>query len=298
MDMAESPVSVQPPWPSPAKLNLFLHVTGRRPDGYHLLQTVFQFIDLCDELYFEPRDDGRIVRIDPLPGIAPEQDITVRAARLLQARAGGSAGAAIRINKRIPVGGGLGGGSSNAATALWALNRLWGLGLDIDELAGIGLTLGADVPVFVRGQAAWAEGVGERLIPIPLDEPWYLVIVPPVQVSTASIFAAPDLTRDCELLTIDRFLSGDQGLNVCEPVVCSRYPEVAKALGWLRRHVPATMSGTGSCVFARFEDRQAAEALHACLPAGWRGFVARGMNRSPLLARIGDSEFDRGRGKL
>lgn len=285
-------------WPAPAKLNLFLHIIGRRPDGYHLLQTVFQFIDLCDALSFEPRDDGGIIRIDPLPGIAPEQDITVRAARLLQAESGSSAGVAIRIAKQIPIGGGLGGGSSNAATTLWALNRLWGLGLEVDELARLGLALGADVPVFVRGRAAWAEGIGEQLTPLPLDEPWYLVVVPPVQVPTASIFAAPDLTRDCELLTIGGFLSGDQALNVCEPVVCSRYPEVADALGWLRRHVPATMSGTGSCVFARFDDPMAAGDLLSRLPTGWRGFVARGLNHSPLLTRIGDSDFAGGRGKL
>lgn len=278
--------------PAPAKLNLFLHVVGRRPDGYHLLQTVFQFIDLCDWLDFEPRGDRRIVRIDPIPGLDPERDITVRAARLLQARTGVSAGVAIRIDKRIPLGGGLGGGSSNAATTLWALNRLWGLGLGVDVLAGFGLELGADVPVFVRGQAAWAEGVGERLTPIALDESWYTVVVPPVAVATAAIFGMPDLTRDCELLTIDRFLSGDQGLNVCEPVVCARYPEVAEALDWLRRHVPektgntVRMSGTGSCVFARCKRRDEAETLLAGLPSGWRGFVARGLNSSPLMARI------------
>ncbi len=290
-------------WPAPAKLNLFLHVIGRRADGYHLLQTVFQFIDLCDYLTFEPRAGGEIVRLDPLPGVAPERDITARAARLLQGRLpdGGEAGrpgVAIRIDKRIPIGGGLGGGSSDAATTLWALNRLWGLGLGVDDLAALGLALGADVPVFVRGRAAWAEGVGERLTPVDLPEPWYLVVVPPVQVSTAEVFALPDLTRDCEILTIDRFLSGDQGLNVCEPVVRGRYPAVAAALDWLRAHAPATMSGTGACVFARFDAETDARALMARLPSGWQGFVARGLNRSPLLERIADSEFERRRGKL
>lgn len=290
-------------WPAPAKLNLFLHVTGRRADGYHLLQTVFQFIDLCDWLSFEPRPEGDIVRLDPLPGIAPERDITVRAARLLQGRAAGRPGVAIRIDKRIPIGGGLGGGSSDAATTLWALNRLWGLGLGIDELAGLGLALGADVPVFVRGRAAWAEGVGERLTPIALPEPWYLVVVPPVQVSTAEVFALPDLTRDCEILTIDRFLSGDQGLNVCEAVVCGRYPEVAGALDWLRGHAPARsgearMSGTGACVFAPFDAESDARAVMARMPPGWRAFVARGLNRSPLLERIADSAFEPCRGTL
>lgn len=274
-------------WPAPAKLNLFLHVTGRRPDGYHLLQTVFQFIDFCDVIDFEPRDDGRLVRLDPLPGVAPEADLTLRAAQLLREHGGVRHGVGVRVCKRIPIGGGLGGGSSDAATTLWALNRLWGLGLDVDELADLGLRLGADVPVFVRGRAAWAEGVGERLTPVEIEEPWYLVVVPPVQVPTAQIFAAPELTRNCEVLKIDRFLSGDHGLNVCEPVVCARYPEVAAALDWLRQYAPARMSGTGACVFAPFQQRTEAEAVLGRLPAGWRGLVARGLNRSPLLARAG-----------
>ncbi len=307
MRATDAAIPVRTPWPAPAKLNLFLHIVGRRPDGYHLLQTVFQFLDYCDWLGFEPRADGRVVRLDPLPGIAPEQDITVRAARLLQARTGVDHGVGIRIDKRLPIGGGLGGGSSNAATTLWALNRLWGLDLGVDVLAGLGLELGADVPVFIRGRAAWAEGVGERLTPIALDEPWYLVVVPPVRIPTASVFGMPDLTRDCELLTIDRFLSGDQGVNVCEAVVCARYPEVGAALDWLRRHVALSsggvvrMSGTGSCVFARCDRREAAEELLASLPQEWRGFVAQGRNRSPLMARLEGTEssgsgFDAGSG--
>lgn len=273
-------------WPAPAKINLFLHITGRRPDGYHLLQTVFQFLDYCDYLGFALRDDGEIRRSLPLPGVAAGADLTIRAARLLQRHCGVAQGVEISIDKRIPLGGGLGGGSSNAATTLWALNCLWKLDLSTDALAGLGLRLGADVPVFVRGQAAWAEGIGEVLSPVVLEEPWYLVLTPAAQVSTAEIFGAPELTRDSDTLTIDGFLSGDQGLNVCEPVVRARYPRVAEALDWLSRYAPARMSGTGACVFARFDRREAAEAVHARMPAGWRGFVAKGCNRSPLLAKV------------
>lgn len=274
-------------WPAPAKINLFLHITGRRPDGYHLLQTVFQFLDYCDYLSFKLRDDGAIRRSSPLPGIDPEADLTVRAARLLQRHAGVAQGVEISLDKRIPLGGGLGGGSSDAATTLWALNCLWNLDLSPDTLAALGLQLGADVPVFVRGRAAWAEGVGEILTPLPLEEPWYLVLMPEVQVPTAAVFAAPDLTRDSDALTIDGFLSGDHGVNVCEPVVRARYPRVGEALDWLSRYAPARMSGTGACVFARFAEREAAEAVRAQLPAGWRGFVTKGCNRSPLLAKVG-----------
>lgn len=273
-------------WPAPAKVNLFLHVVGRRSDGYHELQTVFQFLDHCDRLYFWPRPDGRILRTDPLPGLDPESDLTVRAARMLQRESGTGMGADIAVDKRIPLGGGLGGGSSDAATTLWALNHLWGVGLGVDALAVLALRLGADVPVFVRGRAAWAEGVGECLTPVVLDEPWYVVVVPPVRVSTAQVFAAPDLTRDSRPLTIDGFLSGDQGVNVCEPVVRARYPEVAEVLDWLGGFAPARMSGTGACVFAGFGDRGRAEAVLAVLPNRWRGFVARGRNRSPLLDMV------------
>jgi 4-diphosphocytidyl-2-C-methyl-D-erythritol kinase len=227
-----------------------------------------------------------IRRTTLLPGIAPEDDLTVRAARLLQGHAGVRQGVEIRIDKRLPLGGGLGGGSSDAATTLWGLNCLWGLGLSSDDLAGLGLQLGADVPVFVRGRAAWAEGVGEILTPLTLEEPWYLVLMPDVHVPTAAIFAAPELTRDCDALTIGGFLSGDHGLNVCEPVVRARYPKVAEALDWLSQYAPARMSGSGACVFARFAQRQAAEDVRRGLPAGWRGFVAKGCNRSPLLAKV------------
>ncbi|MDX9741379.1 MAG: 4-(cytidine 5'-diphospho)-2-C-methyl-D-erythritol kinase [Gammaproteobacteria bacterium] len=273
-------------WPAPAKLNLFLHIVGRREDGYHLLQTVFQFIDLCDTLHVGLRGDGRIRRAGGLPGLDPEADLAVRAARLLQEYTGTRLGADLDIDKRIPAGGGLGGGSSDAATALWALNCLWNLHLDVDALAELGLRLGADVPVFVRGHAAWAEGVGERLSPLEPAMPWYLVVVPPVHVSTTEIFADPALTRNCQPLKIGGFLSGDHAVNVCEPVVRRRCPEVAEALEWLGAHAPARMSGTGSSIFAAFPTREAAAAVHAYLPAKWAGFVCRGMNRSPLLARV------------
>ncbi|MEW6352671.1 MAG: 4-(cytidine 5'-diphospho)-2-C-methyl-D-erythritol kinase [Pseudomonadota bacterium] len=272
-------------WPAPGKLNLFLHVTGRRADGYHTLQTVFQFIDYGDTLEFASRADGVIRDVRPLPGVAPEDNLVVRAARALQAAAGVAQGADITLTKRLPLGGGLGGGSSDAATTLVALNELWGAGLSLDELAALGLRLGADVPVFVRGQAAWAEGVGEQLTPVTLDEPWYAVVTPPCRVSTQAIFNAPDLTRDTPPIKIADFLAGFAG-NDCELAVTRRYPEVAQALRWLGKYAPSRMTGTGGCVFAPFKDEAAARAairqLAEVWPAGWRGFAARGLNRSPL----------------
>lgn len=267
---------------APAKLNLFLHVLGRRKDGYHELQTVFQFLDLCDELTFARRDDGVIVRNGGLAGLAAEEDLVVRAARALQQASGVAYGAEISVNKRIPAGGGLGGGSSDAATTLVALVRLWDLEWDRQRLAELGLALGADVPVFVHGEAAWAEGVGERLTPVALDEPWYLVVDPGVAVSTAAVFQAPELTRDSPRLTIRDFVSGG-GRNDFEPVVRARYPEVAAALDWLEGHGQARLTGTGGCVFAAFATQAAAAAAHAQLPRQWNGFVARGLNRSPII---------------
>lgn len=268
-------------WPAPAKLNLFLHVTGRRPDGYHTLQTVFQFLDIADGIGLRVEPGGGVRLATPLPGVPAERDLTVRAARLLQAEAGTGLGATITVDKRLPLGGGLGGGSSDAATVLVVLNRLWGIGFSIDRLAELGLRLGADVPVFVRGQAAWAEGVGERLTPVTLPEPWYLVVVPDVTVSTAEIFSAPELTRQTPPITIADFLSGAGG-NDCEPVVRRRHPEVGRALDWLNRFAPARLTGTGACVFAPFADRDIAQQALAQLPAGWRALIARGRNRSPL----------------
>ena len=273
------------PWPAPAKLNLFLHITGRRPDGYHELQTLFQFLDHGDALRFHPAPAGRIERLRPLPGVPEEQDLCLRAARLLQAQTGVRAGVVIELDKRLPLGGGLGGGSSDAATVLVALNRIWETGLDADQLAGLGLRLGADVPVFVRGFAAWAEGVGERLTPVAPPEPWYLVVVPPVSVSTAAIFSDPELTRDTPPITIADFLSG-AGHNDCEPVVRRRFPAVDAVLTRLRERGPARMTGTGACVFLPLADVAAARDLDARLPPDWERFIARGCNRSPLLARL------------
>jgi 4-diphosphocytidyl-2-C-methyl-D-erythritol kinase len=272
-------------WPAPAKLNLFLHITGRRADGYHLLQTLFQFLDHGDELSFEPRPDARIRRISALPGVAPEADLVVRAARLLHQETGCERGVDIRVDKRLPMGGGLGGGSSDAATTLVALNHIWDLGMPEQRLAELGLSLGADVPVFVRGRAAWAEGVGERLLPVELPESWFVVLVPRVNVSTAALFQSAELTRDCPPITISDFLSG-ASTNVFEPLVRARYPAVAEALDWLGRHGTARLTGTGGCVFAPFADEPTARAVWDGRPAGWAGFVARGRNRSPLADRL------------
>jgi 4-diphosphocytidyl-2-C-methyl-D-erythritol kinase len=270
-------------WPAPAKLNLFLHVTGRRPDGYHELQTVFQFLDYGDELEFEPATDGRICHREAVAGVEADRELCIRAARLLQPMAPAGRGVGIRLRKRLPLGGGLGGGSSDAATTLVALNHLWGLGLSTDRLAALGLQLGADVPVFVHGHAAWAEGVGERLTAVELPEPWYVVLVPPAQVSTAAIFADPELTRDSPPITIRAFREG-AGRNDLEPVVRRHYPEVGKALDWLRQYGPARMTGSGACVFLQVADRAEAEQILAQRPRGCDGFTARGVNRSPLLA--------------
>ncbi|HSW12915.1 MAG TPA: 4-(cytidine 5'-diphospho)-2-C-methyl-D-erythritol kinase [Solimonas sp.] len=281
--MSLAPFTHEFPWPAPAKLNLFLHVTGRRDDGYHQLQTLFQFLDQGDSLFFVARGDGKVIRQNELPGIAADEDLSVRAARLLGKLSGANLGADIRIEKRIPLGGGLGGGSSNAATTLVALNRLWNTGFTTAELAEIGLKLGADVPVFVRGLASWAEGIGERLAPVEMPEPWYLVITPKVSVSTREIFEAPELKRDCPRVTLDDYLAG-RTVNVCEPVTTARYPEVKAALDWARQHGPACMSGTGASVFLPFAERALASEVRRRLPEGWNGFVARGLNRSPLTA--------------
>lgn len=273
------------PWPAPAKLNLFLHVVGRRPDGYHLLQTAFQFIDLADELRFWRRAPGLVERVGEVPGVPPEQDLAVRAARLLAAHCPVAGGVAIEIRKRIPLQGGLGGGSSDAATVLVALNELWDCGLTPGQLADIGVGLGADVPVFVHGRAAWAEGVGERLTPLDLPEPVYLLVRPDAAVPTAAVFGAPELTRDTPVTTIGGFLTTG-GRNDCEAVVRRRFPAVAEALDWVGRHAPARLTGTGSCVFAAMPDEGGARAALRQLPQRWTGHVVRGLNRSPLGARL------------
>ncbi|HTL90945.1 MAG TPA: 4-(cytidine 5'-diphospho)-2-C-methyl-D-erythritol kinase [Steroidobacteraceae bacterium] len=270
----------QSSWPAPAKLNLFLHITGRRPDGYHELQTVFQLIDLCDTLLVTVRDDGAIDRPEGPADVPPESDLVVRAARALQDASGTALGATLRVRKRIPMGGGLGGGSSDAATTLLALNQLWGCRLPIDDLARLGLPLGADVPVFIRGFSAWAEGVGERLIPLELPERWYVVIHPGVGVSTREVFQSTELTRNSPLITIRAFFEAG-GRNDCEPVVRARCPEVAAALDWLSRYAPARLTGTGSCIFASCATAIEAERIAARVPDDWTSFVARGLNISP-----------------
>ena len=270
----------QSSWPAPAKLNLFLHITGRRPDGYHELQTVFQLIDLCDTLLVTVRDDGAIDRPEGPADVPPESDLVVRAARALQDASGTALGATLRVRKRIPMGGGLGGGSSDAATTLLALNQLWGCRLPIDDLARLGLPLGADVPVFIRGFSAWAEGVGERLIPLELPERWYVVIHPGVGVSTREVFQSTELTRNSPLITIRAFFQAG-GRNDCEPVVRARCPEVAAALDWLSRYAPARLTGTGSCIFASCATAIEAERIAARVPDDWTSFVARGLNISP-----------------
>jgi 4-diphosphocytidyl-2-C-methyl-D-erythritol kinase len=272
-------------WPAPAKLNLFLHVVGRRADGYHDLQTLFQLIDLHDTVGVEPRAAGGIERVEGMAGVAPENDLAVRAAQLLKDTTGCPLGAGIAVRKRIPVGGGLGGGSSDAATVLLVLNRLWDLELGVDELAALGLRLGADVPVFLHGSSAWAEGRGELLEPVELPPRWYLVIHPGVAVSTAEIFQAPELTRNSPLITI-RALFQAGSRNDCEPIVRRRYPQVDAALKWLGARAEARMSGTGACVFAGFDSAEDAERIAAQVPDDWQRFVARGLNRSPLHAAL------------
>ncbi|MBI5786503.1 MAG: 4-(cytidine 5'-diphospho)-2-C-methyl-D-erythritol kinase [Rhodocyclales bacterium] len=270
------------PWPAPAKLNLFLHVVGRRADGYHLLQTVFRFLDYGDELRFAPRTDGAIVLATPLPGVPAESDLTVRAAHLLRERAGISAGTTISLLKRLPMGGGLGGGSSDAATTLVALNRLWNCGLPEAELQRLGLVLGADVPVFIHGRACFAEGVGERFTDLSLPPAWYLVTVPDVAVPTAEIFGAPDLRRATPAIAPAEWRPGTGG-NDLEPVARRLYPEVGRHLDWLRARGPARMSGSGACCFAEFAAEAEARAALAALPAEMRGFVARGIDLHPIL---------------
>jgi len=272
-------------WPAPAKLNLFLHVVGRRADGYHDIQTVFQLIDLCDRLSFEPRPDPAIRRVEGPAGVPQAEDLCLRAARRLQEAAGLRAGVDIRLIKRIPLQGGLGGGSSDAATTLVALNEIWGAGLGTAGLARLGRELGADVPLFVHGNSAWGEGVGDRLTPIGLPQRHFAIVHPGVGVRTAEIFQAIELTRNSPRTTIRGFLKAGGG-NDCEPVVSGRNPEVARALAWLAARGSARLTGTGSCVFAPLDTPEAARAALADLPAEWTGYVARGLDRSPLQERL------------
>lgn len=274
-------------WPAPAKLNRFLHILGRREDGYHELQTLFQFIDLADRLTFSPAPAGRVQRTGWVCEADDAGDLAWRAARALQRATGCRRGVSIHLEKLVPVGGGLGGGSSDAATVLVALNALWETGLGEDRLAALGAELGADVPVFVRGHAAWAEGRGERLTPVAPDTPWFLLIDPGVSVSTAAIFNAPELTRNTPRMTI-RALDRRGWRNDCAASVRSRYPAVGEALDWLGESGTATLTGTGSCVFAPMPDAESARRLAREVPRPWRAWAVAGRNRSPLLKRLRD----------
>ena len=271
-------------WPAPAKLNLFLHITGRRPDGYHALQTVFRLLDWGDRIRLRVREDGRIRREGTsVAGVAEADDLAVRAALLLQRVANVAQGADIGIEKNVPAGGGFGGGSSDAATVLVALNRLWNAGLDVDALAALGLQLGADVPVFVRGHNAWAEGVGELLTPIALPPAWFVLVHPGVHVPTPALFASPDLTRDAPVAKIADFASGSLLGNAFEPVLRRREPAVEAVLIALDSIGRARLTGSGSGCFVEFDTRAAAEQGLAELPEGLRAWVAAGVERSPLL---------------
>lgn len=274
---------------APAKLNRMLHVVGRRADGYHELQTLFQLIDLADTLTLTRRDDGVIELLTPVAGVAHADNLVVRAAKRLQAHTGCRHGASIALDKKLPMGGGLGGGSSNAATVLVGLNALWSLDLPLTTLAALGLALGADVPVFVHGRSAWAEGVGERLTPVTLDTPWFVVVHPGVSVSTPAIFQAPELTRDTRPISMARALQGGAPTwrNDCEATVRDRHPPIAEALDWLAQHAPSQLTGTGACVFAVFDTQADARAVADMARAKWPSWVTRGINTSPLHAALG-----------
>jgi 4-diphosphocytidyl-2-C-methyl-D-erythritol kinase len=290
--MADFPADFSAAYPAPAKLNLMLKVVGRRADGYHLLQTVFRFIDFGDSLRFRVRTDGVIARVNDIAGVPPESDLCVRAARLLQQVSGTALGADIHLEKRLPMGGGLGGGSSDAATTLLALNDLWKLALARLQLIDISVKLGADVPVFVFGENAFAEGIGEQLQALDLPPAWYVVLCPPVAVSTAAVFSHPDLKRNSKKVTIQGFsgavgsrIFADAG-NDLQALVVSLYPQVAVYLRWLADHAKAPgeamMTGSGACVFAPFDSEAAAKAVLAQFPADMQGFVAQGLRQHPL----------------
>ena len=266
---------------APAKLNLFLHITGQRKDGYHLLQTVFQFLDYADTISLTLREDSHIVRVSDLAGVSAEDDLVVKAAKLLQKHCNSTLGVDISVEKILPMGGGLGGGSSNAASVLVALNHLWDCGLSQQELMDLGVQLGADVPVFIFAQSAWAEGVGECLKTVDLPEKWFLVLKPQINVSTAKVFANSQLRRDCSTITIRDFLAG-QTENVCEKPVREMYPEVDEALRDLAKYGESKLTGTGACVFAAFDNKEQAEKAFSELSEKWDGFIAKGMNQTPL----------------
>ena len=272
-------------WPAPAKLNLFLHITGQRQDGYHLLQTVFQFIQLIDVIDFTILESGLVRRSSTSIKIDERDDLVIKAAQKIKKRSGSKLGVDISVKKNIPIGGGLGGGSSDAATTLVALNELWQTGFSIDELSEIGLSLGADIPFFINGNAAWAEGIGDKLTPINLDECFYLVIYPNCGISTKAVFEASDLTRNTPRITIRDFHDGNRK-NDCESYVRNHYRDVAEALDWLGEYASSKLTGTGACLFAKFSDENEANEVKYKLPTKWQGYVVKGINKSPLLGRL------------
>lgn len=272
-------------WPAPAKLNLMLRITGRRADGYHLLQTVFQMLDLCDWLTFHPRADGLVSLLSPIPGVLEQDDLTVRAANLLKSHTGCGAGVCIETEKNLPMGGGLGGGSSDAATTLVVLNYLWGLNLSKQELMVLGLRLGADVPVFVFGHSAWGEGVGEKLQSIMPPEQWVVIIKPDCHVNTKEIFCSEGLTRDSKSIKMSDFLAGEDR-NDCTQEVCRNYQPVKDAISALSVYASARLTGTGACVFAQFSSKESAEAAFQSLKDDWLVFLAKGLNKSPLYKKL------------
>ena len=276
---------IDTPWPAPAKINLFLHITGRREDGYHELQTLFQFLDLCDDLWFDISNDNKIRRCTDIKSIHESDDLIIKAANRLREVTGTHHGVDISIDKKLPIGGGIGGGSSDAATTLVALNKLWGLNLPAQDLAKIGLDLGADIPFFIHGHSAWAEGIGEKLQSFTARTPWYLLVHPGIHISTAEIFSNSQLTRDTTPIKMHTFVAGD-GQNDCESVVRSHYPEVEKVFNWFGPDSQARLTGTGACVFCPYDDEHIARKMARSLPEHWSGFVVKGLNRSPLLDRL------------
>ena len=269
-------------WQAPAKLNLFLHIIGQLENGYHLLQSAIQFIDLCDELKFTVRSDGVINGYNSNLKISPQNDLTIRAAGIMQKQCSTQLGVDIEVKKVIPLGAGLGGGSSNAATTLIALNQLWGCSLAMQELENLGIQLGTDVPVFIRGEACWVEGIGEKLKPITLPEPWYVVVYPNVHLDTQQMFKDPHLTRNCAPIKIRDFTQ-QHTKNVFEPIAC-RQPNVARAFQWLNQHVPARLTGSGSGLFAPCDTKQHAEEIAAICPKEFIAYVVKGMNFSPIYS--------------
>ena len=276
-------------WPAPAKLNLFLHIIGKRTDGYHLLQTVFQFIELTDKIDFTITESGLIKRNRNSSVVDENNDLVIKAAKKIKQISGSKLGVDISVEKNIPIGAGLGGGSSDAATTLVALNELWHVGLSTEELIKIGLSLGADIPFFINGRAAWSEGIGEELTPIDLDECFYLVIYPDCSISTKSIFAASDLTRNTPRITIRDFYEG-RVKNDCESYVRNHYSNVAEALDWLKNYADSKLTGTGACLFAEFSDKNKANEVKSKLPKKWQGFVVKGINKSPLLGKLANEQ--------